>query len=342
MSGGSIKVRNHFGKIAIVFFLILISWRMTAAGTTPDFISQKASASAKVGLVELPISFLKTEGVTKLILFLDPRNLQDREILSFAHVLSKKYEGRGLRILCVVSGEPFTMPLAFRDRLAVDFFVDKEKKLREALEIGGCCGGTVLLDSGNQVRFRSMALMGKSNLRQLVEKELLGSAADTVKIRFNPELIDSQRILDLPLYEPVSGSINPIRDISGGDFTVLSFFSSLCPSCHAGERNETIKSLDIRLSGNNAKIRWINIFPAYFEPKDITDLEPYLSIPFEKYIAVEDLLSEEDQYLIDISERPDPLTIILNRKNDIIYREIAGLRESEFFNSVLRALSHRR
>jgi hypothetical protein len=64
-------------------------------------------------------------------------------------------------------------------------------------------------------------------------------------------------------------------------------------------------------------------------------------MPFEKFMAGY-LFSEEEKYITDPSQKNDPLTIILNKKRNVVFIEEAGIDEKSFHGELLQFISRRK
>jgi len=117
----------------------------------------------------------RTKNKTVLLLFFDPSNSQHKGILVYAQVLNNKYKNLGLEIIGLASKERKVIK-QLSEYFSFPLILDKEKNIHNQFKIGDCCGGTVLLDQKGEIKFRThRVLLSKENLRQIVEKELLGN-----------------------------------------------------------------------------------------------------------------------------------------------------------------------
>lgn len=78
-----------------------------------------------------------------------------------------------------------------------------------------------------------------------------------------------------------------------------------------------------------------------FDIEDVLEWEKIIPMPFEKYFS-DYLFSEEEKYITDPSQKNDPLTIILNKKRNVVFIEEAGIDEKSFFSELFQFISRRK
>jgi len=64
----------------------------------------------------------------------------------------------------------------------------------------------------------------------------------------------------------------------------------------------------------------------------------YTEMPFDKYISLEKIFSDEEEYITDSSIKTDPLTILMMDNKEIEFIENVGMKEIEICKEIEKIL----
>lgn len=201
--------------------------------------------------------------------------------------------------------------------------LDKEKNIHNQFKIGDCCGGTVLLDQKGEIKFRThRVLLSKENLRQIVEKELLGNISYDFEPAEQTFFSLHQKVQEIILYDIQSNTKMNFADFKE-KFLIVTFFSSVCRTCASGSRIISLASLIKGLKKEHRRddYKILLIFMSPFNNNDIKEWKKSTLMPFSKFISSQDIFSDEEKYITDSSKKSDPLTIVLNEKREVVFLE---------------------
>jgi len=276
----------------------------------------------------------KFSGKSTFYIFFDPSNPYHKEVLIYAQVLLNKYKRKGLEIIGVIEKDKErALRLVEKGRFTFPVINDFKREIHNFFHIERCCGGVVLVGKGSKTKFISNSLLSPEDIRQLVEKEVLG--------RINYEFKEPER-RDLFKINQLAPRIL-LRDIETGkvmdfwnfedEYLIVSFFSSLCSICKSGRRIETLKELDRRLREKGIKAKVILVFSEPYDKEDIENWEKQIKMPFEKYIS-EDIFTDEEKYITDTSLKVDPLTIVLNGEREVVFAEKLLMKEKKILELI--------
>lgn len=328
--------KTTYKGFCLIFYLVsFITFTLTFKDknlSAQDLLNKRAKDFSLLDLKGNLIETSKISNKSILYLFFDPTNTFQKGILVYAQVLSNRYKGRGLEIIGITDKDKeralnllkrvgFTFPIIFDDNKEIySFFLIKD-----------CCGGTVLVGREKVIKFHVSSLLNQENLRQLVEKEVLGKINYDFEEPVRQKLFKiNQKAPKIILREANSGNLKDIWSFNE-EYLIVSFFSSVCGMCKSGRRIETLKALDKKLKDKSAKV--ILVFSEPFDREDINKWESQVKMPFEKYIS-EDIFTDEEKYITDDSLKTDPLTILLDRERKVIFIEKLGMDEKEMLRSL--------
>ena len=174
-------------------------------------------------------------------------------------------------------------------------------------------------------------------MRQLVEKELLGK----IEYNFNDTPKSEAFKLNnpaplIPLQEVLSDEILNFNNF-GEDYILATFFSSMCTTCKTGRRVTMMKDIEGELDRNHIQSKSILVFFRPFDKYDIEKWGKAIDMPFDQFIA-DDLFSNEERYVTDDSVVPDPFTVVLDKKRNVIFVEPVNELESDLAAAVLKII----
>ncbi len=299
-----------------------------------DLLNRKIEGFLAYDLKNNSIDTRKFSGKSTLYIFFNPSNTYHKEILVYAQVLLNKYKRMGLEIIGVIEkDEEKALRLIEKSRFTFPVINDFKREIHNFFHIERCCGGVVLVGKGRMVKFISNSLLSPENIRQLVEKEVLG--------RINYEFKEPERRESFKINQLAPRIL--MRDIENGkvmdfwnfedEYLIVSFFSNLCSICKSGRRIETLKELDRRLREKGVKAKIILVFSEPYDKEDIENWEKQIKMPFDKYIS-EDIFTDEEKYITDTSLKVDPLTVVLNRERKVVFVEELLTKEREILELI--------
>ncbi len=276
-----------------------------------------------------------------LFLYFDSLRLRDKEILSYAEVLYRKYKHNGLKILGICSGnEAGCREFRSRAGFSFPFILDRENVLKHFLNVDYCCGATLLIEKNGVIKFRSPLLISQENLRQLLEKEIKG------KIDYNlpPPLISvrdiKKRLFSLSFIDLETHEIKQIKNLVNFDFTIMNFYFNFCPGCKQARRNITLKTLKEATLNYKIKAEIFIIFPSFYTDKDIIEVTKYIDFPFPKLIYFGDFFSDNEKYVAEPSKKLDQLILVLDTNFNIVFMESPDQDELFIQNSILSLIKN--
>lgn len=312
-------------KIIILFVLIfgaafLMQFPLTAA-------LEKELKTDYTDINGQHVSFNKEK---TLMIFVNFNNSQHKTTLFYSQALYDKFKSSGLNIIAIIKDNISLRELRNcikRFNVYFPIIFDKNEKLHHQFNLKGCCGGCILSVRG-VIKQRFDTLLIPENLRQLLEKEILGkidydSHAVQQKIFFKGKIAPNLKFYDPGTHEWIF--LHQLKDINS-PYRVLTFFSSLCSMCKTGKRFETLNLLDQQL---NKDKKYINIIPVFLTPLDSGDIDEWreqFKIPFQIFLSPY-LFSLEERYLTESSFKKDPFTIVLDPFNKIIFIEEDGIND---------------
>jgi peroxiredoxin len=274
------------------------------------------------------IDLTKQEKKAVLILFFDPSNSYQKGVLVYAQVLHKKYKNRGLWILGIANKEKEKINTFYKKGYFTFPLIFDNNDIHNQFNICNDCAATILLDQENNIKFKTpRILISKENLRQIVEKEILGKISYDFKPVEHSFFILNQKAENISLEDTKSKNVMHFIDFRE-KYLIATFFSSVCSSCASGRRINTLVNLenDLKKKLRKEDYRILLIFMNPFDINDIKEWEKSVFMPFGKYIS-EDIFSDEEKYITNDAKKRDPLTIILNEQRNVVFLE--GLENEE-------------
>lgn len=282
------------------------------------------------------IDFITKKNSTTLLIFFDPLNTEHKGKLVYAQVLYNKFKIHGLEVIGISSKDRIvTEDFQIRGKLTFSIIADRDQKIYEKFQLNNCCGGILLVSNNKQILFQTQNLVQNENLRQLVEKALFGEISYELQVKHSTISERMPLIISaLLMRKKYSSEFKSIWDFKE-DYLVLTFFSSMCSFCKSGNRVRILRILSKWYQENRIKpdIRFILVF---FEPYDENDIEFWeqkMEMPFDIYIS-EDFFTDEEKYITDQSIKLDPLTLVLNKKREVIFLKDARTNEKEILGSL--------
>lgn len=269
-----------------------------------------------------------------LYIFFDSSNTFHKEVIVYANVLYEKYKSRGLEIIGVTQRDrEKALKFLERGKFNFPFIFDSKKELYNFFLVQECCGGVVLVGRNGLIKFHSPILLNQENLRQLVEKEVLGK----INYGFSPS--EREKLFEInkeapriTLREAKTGKIKDFWNFEE-EYLIVTFFSSVCGICKSGRRIETLKEVERKLRDRGVKTKIILVFSGPFDEEDIANWEKQIKMPFEKYIS-DDIFSDEEKYITESSLKTDPLTVVLDRRRKFVLVEGYGMDENRIIKSI--------
>ncbi len=162
--------------IGILIILILIEHFLEAkeknkilsyGDEAPDFYAEDINGNL--------FALSQERGKNILILFFNPLYMADKFKLIYAEVLFKRYKERGFKVVGISnSNRIITREFSKKCKLTFPIIADEEKKIHKLFKIEDCCGGFVFLNKEGKIEFYSKNLISEEEMRQLVEKNVLG------------------------------------------------------------------------------------------------------------------------------------------------------------------------
>ncbi len=157
----------------------------------------------------------------------------------------------------------------------------------------------------------------------------------------NPEDIifeeEEEEEIPVKLFKEMAISIRYIKNFSSFPI-VITFFSSFCPRCRSRERIRTLMQLEKMLINKKVKAKLILVFFKPFNESDIHEWENYIEMSFDKYISLEKIFSDEEEYVTDSSLKTDPLTILMMDNKGIEFIETVGMKEIDICKEIEKKL----
>lgn len=322
--------RNWFYWLIGILLLIKISNLSSS-----EILNKRAKNFSLLDLKENVVDTSKLSNKSILYLFFDPSNTFHKEVLVYAKVLSNKYKSLGLEIIGVTDkNKEKALKLLEHGKFNFPIIFDFKKELYNFFLAKECCGGVVLVGRDGLIKFHSSILLNQENIRQLVEKEVLGIINYEFKEPVGQKLFQiGIEAPKLSLREAHTGKIKDFWSFEE-EYLIVTFFSSVCGMCKSGRRIETLKELDRRLKEKRANAKIILVFSEPFDGEDIANWEKRIKMPFEKYIS-EDIFTDEEKYLTDSSLKTDPLTVVLDRGRVTVSLEEKGAEEKVILGNVI-------
>jgi hypothetical protein len=278
-----------------------------------------------------------------LLLFFNPSTTTHKATLFYSQVLKQKHNKEGFEVIRVSkTGKEKVWLKEFCERSEINFPVvlDSQNELHQMYNVSNCCSATVFL-ANNKVKYRFDNILSPGNLRQLVEKEIIG------KINYQMEPIPqnvffvgqtSPNIDLFTLGTKNKSDLYQLRQSTESDHLIVTFFSSLCGFCKTGKRVATLIALNEQLKSQNKKYKFAMVFMAPLDLDDVLEMRKAFDIPFEQYNS-RYLFTDKEKYLTESSIKKDPFTVILNKSNKIIYIEEDDINEREFSNRLSKIIN---
>lgn len=265
--------------------------------------------------------------------FVNLENSLHRRFLEYSNLLLRKYSPSGLYIAGVVTKRPQNQFMV-RDikKNILPVIWDRNQELHKKFSISECCGGVVLLDSNENILFKESILVTKEDVRQLVEKNLLGVIRYEFPILVNPFFTLHRKSPSLLLTQLHSGKNCDLLSIKN-NILVITIFSSFCNACHSGQRIQTLQLIEKKLREENSNHRLILLSPDRSTLEEIMKNLETLRGSADIYLCP-DIFSDEEKYIQNPIYITDPLTIVLDENKRVIYREIPGTSENHLVKEI--------
>lgn len=269
-----------------------------------------------------------------ILLFFNPRNFTHKALAAFTQVLTDRHKDKGVFTLGII---PSTDDIeSLKDVVRFPLIHDSRGGLHKQYGFENCCGGLVLLE-GNGAVFFSQTLLNPETLRQLTEKQVLGEIHYEQSAEKTQQLFSTGgRIPELTLRHPASGRSASLRQLAGKK-TLISFFSSMCPSCRSGARIKNLKHIRERFQGQEQAPEIIVVFFTPADDDDVKQMAASLEIPFDIYITG-NFLTPDEQYITDSDARLDPFSVIISPEGSVLYAETAATPEETVMEEILLSL----
>jgi len=272
-----------------------------------------------------PVCF--TNAKLRVLVFVNIKYSAHQRLLAYIDLLQRRYRKNGLRIAGVVASRPNTNALWEKtERHSFPIIWDQGLTLHKHFQITGCCGGLVLMDSKDNVLFRESLLVSSEDLRQLVEKNLLGTIAYDFQPVTNRFFTLHQKSPSLPLTRPSDAKHSDLLSLNKKTL-IVTVFSSFCNSCHSGQRVQTLKRLKKRFQSEKNDCGVILLASDKTTRDEVEESIQGTGISFDCYLCP-DIFSDEERYIQNPAYITNPLTIVLDENKIVQYVELPGTLEN--------------
>lgn len=264
-----------------------------------------------------------------LFLFFDPSRLNHKAILKYAQVLLNRYRPHNLTIIGISSANEERLKQIQRlCDLTFPLVADLSHQIYGQFNLGRCCGATVFALPNGNIIFKANILISPENLRQLVEKNLLGKIDyEFSGMSWNSLYKPGDIFPDQQVFDMAANKHHSLSSLAK-DILIITFLSSFCSSCNHGERLKTLQRL-----GDHLRSRIILGFLEPFEAHDVRQLETYVKSDFRKYIF-KNIFSDDQIYITDEKLKCEPWTIVISKDRKVLFAEIPGQTESEISSAI--------
>lgn len=230
------------------------------------------------------------------------------EFLFYGDMLNRKYETRGLYLVGITQQVSDDLKrLIQRLPLSFPILVDGDNRVRDRLRWTHHEYGLLLVDPQGKIEFSLTRLLTKSDLRQLVEKYLLGGIRygdEEPRVKVKP----GQRLPPYRLMDVRSGKNLTLRDLDLAEGTIV-FFTASCSLCNVSRYFDQLRAIEGERKGSGP---YHFIFSHTFWAAEVERLVREREIASAVYLAMEpfDLLesseatagrSEEDAVVITMT-----------------------------------------
>jgi hypothetical protein len=251
-----------------------------------------------------------------------------------------KLGSHGLEIIAVGRNNAERLGAFFATGVfSIPIIFDHKNKISKLFKIDACCGGTIVSGRDGVIRFRLGSVAEKEDIRQLVEKELIGSITydfETPRRFTNLDL--TGKPLNIVLRDQQSGYQRGLETFYE-DYLVITFFSSICGPCKSGRRLETLKRLQRGSRKWMRSSRILTVFGLPFDEADIKEWEKTIDIPFAKFIS-DDIFTDNHKYITDDTLKVEPFTIVLDKNRRPIFVEELGMTEDLIHDVIFQIVAN--
>jgi|GEM_PF-1472271 len=286
-----------------------------------------------------PIDFSFPKKNATLVFFCNPQNILHREIASYINLLYRRYRNRGFDAVGFSNQDlSATRELRAYNDFSYRLVSDEKSEYPKYFQVKTCCGGAVLIGKNSNILFKTSSLPSMENLRQLIEKEILGKI--TYEFPPIPSHIKTlgNRVLDLPLLDISTSQLTSLAQISRNPL-VATFISSYCSICDSGKRIDLLKRVSKQFISTGSNVDFIVIFSKPYSERDLLEMENRGEIPFRKFISYEDAFSETEKYITDGDKKLDPVTIIVHKDRSIEIINTLGIEEAKIVEKLFALIN---
>lgn len=205
------------------------------------------------------------------------------EFLLYGDMLGQRYESRGLSLVGVTHEVSDELKRLVQMRpLSYPILVDRDDRVRDQLRWQYHDYGLVLIDPQGGIEFVVPRLLTKSDLRQLVEKYLLGRIryqSEQLSIRLKPgDVLPSYRLMDVR-----SGRNLTLRELDLTDGIIV-FFTASCSLYHVSRYFDELRAIELGRKGSGP---YHFIFSHTFSALELDKLAREREIASPVYLARE-------------------------------------------------------
>lgn len=331
----------HIGKIIKSYGFVLIILAIYIGNIHANPLKTAINPDNKIEFSAVDINgnyidLSKKKDEVIVLLFFQPINTKHKGLMAYAQVVYNRYKGKGLSIIGITQ-EGESIGNSFKRAITFPLIVDTDKKIHNAFDISGCCGGTIVFNKNGKIKFKSPSLVNQESLRQLVELEITGKISYDFPVTNRQSLfLKNKKAPNIQLKEAYSSKVKKFSSFNEKNL-VVTFFSSVCSMCKSGRRINDLISIKDTFKHENNRIKFLLVFFRPYDEKDIEEWEKHIKMPFEKYIS-NDIFSDDEKYVTDDSLKTDPLTIILNSDRKVVFLENSGMTEEQFSKEILKSI----
>lgn len=236
------------------------------------------------------------------------------DFLSYCDTLNRKYHSLGLQPLGITRRETKELK-QFLNRRAISYpiLLDPGDRLRDLLHLEHHRYGFFFINPDGMIEFSLHRLMTSNDLRQLVERYLVGQINYDIEKEWRLGIQPGDTLPPYKIIDVKTGAVLTIHDL---DLTnsVMIFFTANCSTCQMSNYWEELKAIET--SSVRSRNRFHYIFSQNFAFFDLIDRMNAHHITANVYIAEEEFDVLESPYVTKapLSKEALVLTIDIRRR----------------------------